>query len=47
VEVASSDGVLERLLEHDPGQEVTVTVVRGEQTVDLDVTLGTRASPVG
>jgi S1-C subfamily serine protease len=45
--VESSQGVLERLLEHDPGDTVSVTVVRGEVTVDLSVTLGTRAAPIG
>jgi S1-C subfamily serine protease len=45
--VADSNDVLDRLLEHDPGDTVTVTVVRGSQTLDLDVTLGTRAAPIG
>jgi S1-C subfamily serine protease len=45
--VESSQGVLERLLDHDPGERVPVTVVRGEEALDLDVTLGTRAAPIG
>jgi serine protease Do len=45
--VESSDDVLERLLEHRPGEEVSMTVVRGEETLDLQVTLGTRAAPIG
>jgi serine protease Do len=46
-EVADSNDVLNRLLEHDPNDTVTVTVARGSQTLDLDVTLGTRAAPIG
>jgi serine protease Do len=45
--VESSQGVLERLLEHSPGDRVSVTVVRGEDTLDLSITLGTRAAPIG
>jgi putative serine protease PepD len=45
--VESSQGVLERLLEHSPGDRVSVTVVRGEDALDLSITLGTRAAPVG
>jgi S1-C subfamily serine protease len=45
--VESSQGVLERLLDHSPGDTVSVTVVRGGDTLDVDVTLGTRAAPLG
>jgi serine protease Do len=45
--VESSDEVLDRLLDHSPGDEVTVTVVRDAETLELPVTLGTRASPLG
>jgi serine protease Do len=45
--VESSQGVLERLLEHNPGDSVSVTVLRGDDTLDLNVTLGTRAAPIG
>jgi serine protease Do len=45
--VADSDDVLDRLLEHEPGEDVVVEVVRGDQTLDIPVTLGTRAFPLG
>jgi serine protease Do len=45
--VDSSADVLDRLLDHSPGDDVTVTVVRGTETLELSVTLGTRAAPLG
>jgi serine protease Do len=44
--VADSNDVLDRLLEHEPGEEVSVTVVRGDDSLQIDVTLGTRAFPL-
>jgi serine protease Do len=44
--VADSNDVLDRLLEHEPGQEVSVTVVRDGENLQIDVTLGTRVFPL-
>jgi serine protease Do len=45
-EVADSNDVLDRLLEHEPGDEVSVTVVRGDENLEIGVTLGTRVFPL-
>jgi serine protease Do len=44
--VADSGDVLDRLLEHEPGEEVPVTVVRDGENLQIDVTLGTRVFPL-
>jgi serine protease Do len=44
--VADSSDVLDRLLEHEPGEAVSVTVVRDDESLQVEVTLGTRAFPL-
>jgi serine protease Do len=45
--VSGTNDVLDRLLEHEPGEEVVIEVVRGEDTREIEVILGTRAFPLG
>jgi S1-C subfamily serine protease len=44
--VASTEEVGERILEFEPGQEVEIELTRGEETLTVTVTLGTRPGPV-
>jgi S1-C subfamily serine protease len=45
-EVTDNDSLQERLLEHDPDELVEVTVVRGTETLTVEVTLGVRPLPI-
>jgi S1-C subfamily serine protease len=45
-EVTDNDSLQERLLEHEPNETVEVTVVRGSETLTLEVTLGVRPLPI-
>lgn len=45
-EVIDNDSLQERLLEHEPNETVEVTVVRGSETLTLEVTLGIRPLPI-
>jgi S1-C subfamily serine protease len=45
-EVIDNDSLQERLLDHDPGERVVVTVVRGSETLTVEVTLGVRPLPI-
>ena len=41
--VTSADGLIMALREHEVGDKVTLTVVRGDETKKIDVTLGSDA----
>jgi S1-C subfamily serine protease len=45
-EVTGNASLQERLLEHEPEETVDVTVVRGTETVTVQVTLGVRPLPI-
>jgi serine protease Do len=45
-EVTDNDSLQERLLEHEPNERVEVTVIRGTETVTIEVTLGVRPLPI-
>jgi serine protease Do len=45
--VSSTEEVGERILEFEPGTEVGVELVRGQETISVNATLGTRPQPVG
>jgi S1-C subfamily serine protease len=45
-EVTGNASLQERLLEHEPEEPVEVTVVRGTETLTLEVTLGVRPLPI-
>jgi S1-C subfamily serine protease len=45
-EVIDNDSLQERLLDHDPRERVVVTVVRGSETLTVEVTLGVRPLPI-
>ena len=45
-EVTDNDSLQERLLEHEPAEQVKVTVVRGTETLTVEVTLGLRPLPI-
>jgi serine protease Do len=44
--VSSTEEVGERILEFDPGTEVEVELVRGQETLTVTATLGTRPQPI-
>ncbi len=44
--VIDNDALQERLLEHEPGERVDVGVVRGEEALAFQVTLGVRPLPI-
>ncbi|MGH2545936.1 MAG: S1C family serine protease [Actinomycetota bacterium] len=44
--VTDNDSLQERLLEHEPDERVEVTVVRGTETVSVEVTLAVRPLPI-
>jgi serine protease Do len=44
--VASTEEVGERILEFEPGQEIEIDLARGEETLTVTATLGTRPQPV-
>jgi S1-C subfamily serine protease len=45
-EVIDNDTLQERLLEHEPNETVEVTVVRGSETLTVEVTLGVHPLPI-
>ena len=45
-EVTGNASLQERLLEHEPGDHVEVTIVRGAETLTVEVTLGVRPLPI-
>jgi S1-C subfamily serine protease len=45
-DVADNDSLQERLLEHEPDDRVEVTVVRGTETLTVEVTLAVRPLPI-
>lgn len=45
--VTDNDSLQEHLLDHEPGDEVEVGVLRGDEPVTVSVTLGVRPLPVG
>jgi S1-C subfamily serine protease len=45
-EVTGNPSLQERLLDHEPGETVEVTVARGAETLTLQVTLGVRPLPI-
>jgi S1-C subfamily serine protease len=45
-EVTDNDSLQKRLLEHEPNERVEVTVIRGTETVTIEVTLGVRPLPI-
>ncbi|MGH2657863.1 MAG: S1C family serine protease [Actinomycetota bacterium] len=45
-DVTDNDSLQERLLEHEPDEQVEVTVVRGTETLTVEVTLAVRPLPI-
>jgi S1-C subfamily serine protease len=45
-EITDNDSLQERLLEHEPDEQVEVTVVRGTETLTVEVTLAVRPLPI-